>query len=116
MAKQVINIGTTANDGTGDPLRSAFDKINDNFTELYDDDAADVNSVNGATGVVVLDTDDISEGSTNLYNQTHTGDVTGSTALSIANDVVDHDELAPRFTAKQDISTTSGTINLDASS
>ncbi len=136
MAKQVINIGTTANDGTGDPLRTAFDKVNDNFTELYDDDAADVNSVNGATGVVVLDSDDISEGSTNEYyteakvsanssvvantakvtNATHTGDVTGSTALTIANDVVDHDELAPRFTAKQDIATTSGTINLDASS
>ena len=36
MAKQVINIGTTANDGTGDPLRDAMDKTNDNFTELYD--------------------------------------------------------------------------------
>jgi len=35
MAKQTINIGTTANDGTGDPIRSAFDKSNDNFTELY---------------------------------------------------------------------------------
>ena len=36
MAKQVIGIGTTANDGTGDPLRTAFNKANDNFTELYD--------------------------------------------------------------------------------
>jgi hypothetical protein len=36
MAKQTINIGTTANDGTGDPLRSAFTKVNANFTELYD--------------------------------------------------------------------------------
>ena len=35
MAKQTINIGTTANDGTGDPLRTAFDKVNDNTTELY---------------------------------------------------------------------------------
>ena len=35
MAKQVINIGASANDGTGDPLRNAFDKINDNFNELY---------------------------------------------------------------------------------
>jgi hypothetical protein len=35
MAKQTINIGTTANDGTGDPLRVAFDKANDNFNELY---------------------------------------------------------------------------------
>ena len=35
MARQAINIGSTANDGTGDPLRTAFDKCNDNFTELY---------------------------------------------------------------------------------
>jgi hypothetical protein len=35
MAKQSIGIGSSANDGTGDPLRTAFDKINDNFDELY---------------------------------------------------------------------------------
>lgn len=35
MAQQLINIGTTANDGTGDPLRTAFNKINTNFTEVY---------------------------------------------------------------------------------
>lgn len=35
MAKQTVNIGAAANDGTGDALRTAFDKINDNFTELY---------------------------------------------------------------------------------
>ena len=34
------------------------------------------------------DTDDLTQGSTNLYNQTHTGDVTGATALTIANDAV----------------------------
>jgi hypothetical protein len=35
MAKQTINIGTSPNDRTGDPLRTAFGKINQNFTELY---------------------------------------------------------------------------------
>lgn len=29
-----INLGTYANDGTGDDLRSAFEKVNDNFLEL----------------------------------------------------------------------------------
>jgi len=53
MAKQTINIGTSANDGTGDPLRTAFDKINDNFTELYTDDVGDVNSVTGSGGLEV---------------------------------------------------------------
>lgn len=35
MAKQVINTGTAANAKNGDPLRTAFTKVNDNFTELY---------------------------------------------------------------------------------
>ncbi len=35
MTQQTINIGTTDDDGTGDPLRTAFDKVNDNFDELY---------------------------------------------------------------------------------
>ena len=37
MGKQIVNVGTTGNDGTGDDLRTAGNKINDNFTELYDD-------------------------------------------------------------------------------
>ena len=125
MAKQTVNIGSAANDGTGDPLRTAFDKINDNFTELYSDDAGDVNSVNGATGTVVLDSDDIAEGTTNEYyteakvsantsvvantakvtNATHTGDVTGSTALTIANDVIDYDKLGAEFTTTAAVTT-----------
>ena len=48
-----------------------------------------VNSVNTQSGDVVLDSDDISEGLTNLYNQTHTGDVTGSTVLTISTGAVD---------------------------
>ena len=35
MSKLNINIGSKANDKSGDTLRTAFDKINRNFTELY---------------------------------------------------------------------------------
>jgi len=35
MAQQIINLGTSANAGDGDNLRSAMDKTNDNFTEVY---------------------------------------------------------------------------------
>jgi hypothetical protein len=35
MAYQALGLGTTANDGTGDSLRTGGDKINDNFVELY---------------------------------------------------------------------------------
>ena len=35
MAQQLINIGAQADDGTGDTIRGAGIKINNNFTELY---------------------------------------------------------------------------------
>jgi hypothetical protein len=40
MAQQTVDIGSAPNDGTGDTLRDAGDKINDNFTELYGQVAA----------------------------------------------------------------------------
>lgn len=35
MTKQTINVGSTAGDNSGDPLRTAFQKINSNTDELY---------------------------------------------------------------------------------
>lgn len=35
MTQQVIAVGTSANDNTGDPIRTAFIKTNANFSELY---------------------------------------------------------------------------------
>ena len=35
MAKKTVNIGSAANDGTGDQLRTAFDKLNQNNDEIY---------------------------------------------------------------------------------
>ena len=84
MAKQVIDI-STANSGQGTPLRSAFDMINDNFTELYTDDAGDVNSIT-ATAPIARDS--------------ATGDVTisltdgGISTQKIADDAVTADKLA----------------------
>ena len=70
MSKQSVNIGTTANDGTGSPLRSAFDFINDNTDEVY------ALLGNGTTLSI-------------------TGDVTMSAgAVTIANDAVTGDKIA----------------------
>lgn len=35
MAQQIINVGISPNDKTGDKIRDAFIKVNDNFTEIY---------------------------------------------------------------------------------
>lgn len=53
MAQQIINIGTIANDNTGDTLRGAGQKINDNFTEVY----TDISALNSATAYVPTLTD-----------------------------------------------------------
>jgi len=94
MAKQVIGIGTVANDGTGDPLRTAFDKVNDNFTELYNDDAGDVNSVTAGTGISVNQTTGAVIVTNSDPNANHTGDVTGATSLTIASGVVTNAKMA----------------------
>jgi len=36
MSREIINVGNTANDGAGDPLRTAMIKTNNNFSEIYD--------------------------------------------------------------------------------
>jgi hypothetical protein len=45
MAKSLINLGTSANKGDGDPLRTAFTKINNNFNELYDGNFTDPDAI-----------------------------------------------------------------------
>ena len=35
MAYQALGLGSVANDGTGDSLRTGGDKVNDNFVEIY---------------------------------------------------------------------------------
>jgi len=87
MAKQPIGLGTAPNDGTGDTLRVAFDKTNDNFDEIYT-----------ALG-------DGSE----LTHGTHTGDVTGATALTIANNAVTNAKAADMATARIKGRVTAGT-------
>ena len=90
MAKQVIGIGTTANDGTGDPIRSAFDKTNDNFTELYNgagvaDDsitysklADEFTTIDALTAAATVDIDFADA-------QVYTLTITEATALTFSN-------------------------------
>lgn len=69
MAFQEINIGAWPSDGSGDPLRVSFDKINDNFIELYSKfdipffangtPYSIVNTVAGKTGNVILGVSDV---------------------------------------------------------
>ena len=67
MAQRTINVGTAANDGTGDTIRGAFTNVNANFTEVYGNIAtvipayttanaayAEVNTVNSIVQTVAV--------------------------------------------------------------
>ena len=58
MTQQIINIGSIANDKTGDPIRTAFTKVNNNFTELY----ANSSSLPSQLTFTVNNTTNMSEG------------------------------------------------------
>lgn len=81
MAKQSVGIGSAANDGTGDPLRTAFDKINDNFDEVYGADFVDepnLKVTNSPVDGYVLTYDSATTGFT--WEQKFDGDITGIVA------------------------------------
>ncbi len=62
MAKQTILTGSTANDHSGDPLRTAFTKVNANFTELY--------TSSGSTGNFTFSADTITNNAGMLLDTT----------------------------------------------
>jgi len=108
MARQVINIGSSANDGTGDPLRTAFDKINDNFVELYGGD----NNLNTLVADLDVNNNAITTGVTN-GNITITPNGTGAInlgAMKFVGTTISSDD-STQITIAENIQTT-GTINV----
>jgi len=99
MAKQAINIGTTANDGTGDTVRAAFDKTNDNTNELY-------NLLGDGSTLSITGDVSVSAGAVTIAND-------AVTTAKITDDNITFDKLENRYTAKSTTSSTSGTISID---
>ena len=88
MAKQALDLGTTANDNTGDTLRAGGDKINDNFNELYtalgNGTTLTVNTTNPASGQV-LRYDGSSFIPSDYSNLTSALNVNGNSIVSSSN-------------------------------
>ena len=94
MAKQSINIGSAANDSTGDPLRTAFTKINANFTELYANVGSSnyrfsnntMSTVTGDMNIVPNGNSDVIIGSLNQLNvSATTSSVSTTTGALVVN-------------------------------
>lgn len=95
MAKQLINLGSTVNDGTGDPLRTGAQKINANFTELYNALTSDgntpvsiVNTVAGGRGLVASNPSGQVTVSANIASPTTFGVIKIGTGLNMDEDGV----------------------------
>jgi hypothetical protein len=108
MARKNIEVGTSANDGTGDPLRTAFTKINDNFVELYGTD----NDINTLDANLDVSTFAITTGVTN-GDITVTPNGTGSIklgAMKFVGTTMSSDD-STQITIAENIQTT-GTLNV----
>jgi hypothetical protein len=108
MARQGINIGSSANDGTGDPLRTAFDKINDNFVDLYGSD----NNLNTLDANLDVNNNQITTGVTN-GDITVTPNGTGSIKLGAMkfNGTTLSSDDSTQININENIQTT-GTLNV----
>src|SRR6056300_1873061 len=93
MAREIINVGATANDGTGDELRTAYIKCNNNFKSLFDTTVTPTEIINGTSNVSVADSANVTisvAGSSNVvtFSGTETnisGNVTIATDLDVGN-------------------------------
>lgn len=103
MAQQVINVGTAPNDGTGDPIRTAYIKTNTNFGELYNrvqtsPPASLTGSIGDTAGMYAYDQNYFYycyanfDGSTQIWNQiSNSGNVSvtniasGNSSIGLSN-------------------------------
>jgi hypothetical protein len=85
MTQQTINVGTVAGDNTGDPGRTAFQKINSNFGELYNGigGAILLSSVAGSNTVTATSTTYTAYFSGSTVSFVAAGPNTGATTLNI---------------------------------
>jgi len=100
MAKTNVNTGSGPNEGDGDPLRTAFTSINSNTDEIY--------SLFGNGSTLAISGDaTVSAGALTIAN----GAVENA---MLADNAVDHDELANRYANKVD-KTDTGSFSVDCS-
>ena len=115
MAKQTIGIGTSANDGTGDPLRDAFDKVNDNFNEVYSAFTFASNNATAANNILIGNsTVNSVANSTTVSISNSTSEVTATSgSLLVGNSTVNTTSNSSTIVVSNstsEVTTTSGSI------
>jgi hypothetical protein len=88
MAQEIINVGTLPNDGTGDPLRVAYEKINENFDQLFAAASSYVSKIIAGSGVTISPTTGIGNVTINLFQSLEV-DGEGAEPINPAQLIVD---------------------------
>ena len=107
MAQKNINIGSSANKGDGDPIRTAFSKTQDNFTDLYSrlivvESATGTGNPGGATiqqsiigdvigqdSTLIIDSNNSTVNATTVNSQNITGNFKGSVVADDSTVLID---------------------------
>lgn len=97
--QQIINIGTLPNDGEGDPLRVAFGKINNNFSNLFSTfvNTSVAYSFGDAANQVIFETPANTFTQGQFYIQTINGGTPDSQTITL-NAQINNDLDAVKFT------------------
>ncbi len=119
MAKTVINVGSSANDGTGDPLRTAMQSTNSNINEIY-------SLFGDGTTLAISGDATVSAGALTIANDAVENAMVADDAIDspqiadgavdtvhIADDNVTFAKIENRYTAKVEKSDTSGAVSID---
>ena len=111
MSQRIINIGSESGAGDGDDLRTAFDKVNQNFTEVYSGNVVSANtlvySVAGRTGNIALTVSDI-------LGAASTGDIAQVRIGMAANSAADRaytDAAVASLSSVTDLDISGGTLS-----
>jgi hypothetical protein len=102
MAKQIINIGSTADDGTGTTIRAGGDLINDNFNEIYTE-LGDGSSLSIASKTQTL-TNKTLDGSNNTFSN-----IPGSALTNATFTLVDESSTEATISLGERMGLTGGT-------
>ncbi len=92
MTKQIINIGS-ADKGNGDPLRTAFSKVNDNFTELYTALGLDAGGLNIGSF----------EFTDNILSTTDSSNIIIDQAVVINSELTVHGDIVPNIGSEHNL-------------
>ena len=99
MTQEIINIGSSPNDGAGDPLRTAFEKINTNFSQLFATKTGAIEATTtGLSTQVIFETpvDSFTQGKFEINSASANTSASQNIILSSA---ITNDNLDVKFTA-----------------